>query len=67
LVIYLFNPFGPDVMNRMLDNLERSLKQEPRHVLVVMLWPEHADVVAAREWLRECVRTRRYCVFETAR
>ena len=54
-------------MNRMLDNLERSLKQEPRHVLVVMLWPEHADVVAAREWLRECVRTRRYCVFETAR
>ncbi len=67
LVVYLFNPFGPGVMGRMLDNLERSLKQEPRHVVVLMLWPEHADVVAGRAWLRECVRTRRHCVFETAR
>src|SRR5260370_4017643 len=45
LVIYLFNAFGPEVMGRMLANLERSLERQPRHGIVVMLWPEHSDVV----------------------
>lgn len=65
LVIYTFNPFGPTILNRMLDNLERSLQHEPRHVIVMMLWPEHSDVVARRPWLKEVSRTHRYHVFET--
>ena len=43
LVIYMFNPFGPEVMRAMLANLERSLERSPRHVVVVMLWPERAE------------------------
>jgi SAM-dependent methyltransferase len=66
LVLYLFNSFGPDVLGRTLDNLGRSLEREPRHVLVVMLWPEHSDVVARRLWLRQSLKTRRYHIFETA-
>jgi SAM-dependent methyltransferase len=65
LVIYMFNPFGPEVLGRMLDNLERSLEREPQHVVVVMLWPEYADVVARRGWLREWRKTRRHHIFET--
>ena len=66
LVVYLFNPFGPDILGRVLDNLERSLECEPRHVVVVMLWPEHSGVAARRPWLHESRKTRRYYIFETA-
>jgi hypothetical protein len=67
LVVYLFNPFGPEIMNRMLDNLERSFTRDPRHIVLLMLWPEHADVVAQRLWLRQTEQTRRHCIFEAGR
>jgi hypothetical protein len=65
LVVFLFNPFGPDVTNRMLNNLERSLKKCPRHVVILLVWPEFSHVFAEREWLRQVRTTRRYHVFET--
>jgi SAM-dependent methyltransferase len=65
LVLFLFNPFGPDVTNRMLDNLERSLKTCPRHVVILLVWPEFSHVFAERKWLRQVRTTRRYHVFET--
>lgn len=34
-VFYLCNPFGPVVLERFLDQLERSLRAHPRHVLLV--------------------------------
>ena len=64
LVIYLFNPFGPEVMERMLANLERSLEKHPRHVIVVMLWPEHSDVVERMAIMRVYRKTRRHHIFE---
>jgi cyclopropane fatty-acyl-phospholipid synthase-like methyltransferase len=64
LVIYLFNPFGDEVMERMLENLERSLKRHPRHVIVVMLWPEHSDVVERMAIMRVYRKTRRHHIFE---
>jgi SAM-dependent methyltransferase len=64
LVIYLFNPFGPEVMERMLANLERSLERRPRHVIVVMLWPDHSDVVEGRAIMRVYRKTRRHHIFE---
>jgi len=64
LVIYLFNPFGPEVMGRMLANLERSLERHPRHVIVVMLWPDHSDVVERMAIMRVYRRTRRHHIYE---
>lgn len=66
MVVYLFNPFGPEIMDRMLDNLERSYAQYPRHIVLLMLWPEHADVAERRSWLRQIERTGRHCIFETS-
>ena len=66
LVIYMFNPFGPEVMGRMLTNLDRSLGRSPRHVVVVMLWPEHWELVAGMESMREFRKTRRHHVYQTA-
>lgn len=63
-MIYMFNPFGPEILSRMLANLERSLQRCPRHVVVLMLWPEHSAVVAGMEWMREYRRTRRYHIYQ---
>jgi hypothetical protein len=62
----MFNPFGPEIMGAMLANLERSLERSPRHVVMVMLWPERADLVAEMPWMREYRKTRRYHVYQTA-
>ncbi len=65
LVIYVFNPFGPEVMSRMLGNLARSLEKEPRHVVLVLLWPELSAMLDATNWLRLHAKTRRYDIYET--
>jgi SAM-dependent methyltransferase len=65
LVIFMFNPFGPEILSRMLANLERSLRRCPRHVVVLMLWPEHSAVVAGMASMREYRRTRRYHIYQT--
>ena len=65
LVIYLFNPFGRAVMSRMLDNLEHSIKNAPRHVIVVLLWPELSDMVEAMSSMRVYRKTRRHHIYET--
>jgi cyclopropane fatty-acyl-phospholipid synthase-like methyltransferase len=67
LVIYLFNPFGPEVMERMLENLERSLKENPRHAIVAMLWPEHSDVVERMAIMRVYRKTRRHHIYEAGK
>jgi SAM-dependent methyltransferase len=64
LVVYLFNPFGPEVMGRMLANLGRSLERRPRHVVVVMLWPEYADLVAGMRGMRAYRQTRRHHIYQ---
>lgn len=40
LVLYLFNPFGAETVSRVMTNLQRSLQQRPRHVVVLLLWPK---------------------------
>jgi SAM-dependent methyltransferase len=65
LVVYMFNPFGPEVMKRMLANLERSIERHPRHVIVMMLWPLHANLVAQMPNMRVYRQTRRHHIFQT--
>ena len=35
LVLYLFNPFGAPVLDRVLDNVERSLRRSPRAIYAI--------------------------------
>ena len=65
LVVYMFNSFGPEVLGRMLKNLEHSLERKPRHVVVVMLWPENWQVVAGAAGMEKYRQTRRYHVYQT--
>jgi len=48
LVLYFFNPFGPDVMQTVLSRLDESLERSPRRVLVVSLYAEYDCAKASR-------------------
>ena len=65
LVVYLFNPFGADTMRRVLDNLEASLREQPRHVVVVLLWPKCGDQVARVTGMRLVDQGPWHQVFQT--
>jgi SAM-dependent methyltransferase len=64
LVVFLANPFGPEVMRQMLRNLEESAEKEPRHVVVALLWPELGEMVAKMRGARLSRKTRRFEVYE---
>jgi SAM-dependent methyltransferase len=56
-VIYFFYPFERFVMEPVIHNLNRSLAQHPRDVLVVYLNPVLTEVVEAASHLRVYART----------
>ena len=67
LVIYLFNPFGAPVMEKVLDNLAASLRRNPRHIIVAMLFPEFAPMLRGLAELRPYLLTNRFHIYQTVR
>jgi hypothetical protein len=65
LVLHLFNPFGSAVLEKVLANLAASLRQHPRHVIVIMLFPEFASVLHRVSSLKPYRITNRYQIFQT--
>jgi SAM-dependent methyltransferase len=65
LVLYLFNPFGLAVMEKVLANLAASIAAHPRHVVIAMLYPELAGLVEALPLVRAHRRTRSYHIYQT--
>ena len=63
LVIALFNPFGPEVMETVLRRVQSSVEEHPRDVLMMMLFPEQAAVVDSTGHWRVLRRTRRYHIY----
>jgi len=41
LVLYFFNPFGPEIMGKILSRLRRSLDRAPRDVIVVSIYSDY--------------------------
>ncbi len=64
IVLYMFNPFGAETMQKVLNNLQYSLWLKPRHVVVILLWPQCAEQVARLEGMRLIRSTRRHQIFE---
>jgi SAM-dependent methyltransferase len=65
LVIYLFNPFGPEVLRKVLDNLSATLKERPRHLILVLTTPDSADVIEGLSWLSCYRRTPHYHIYQS--
>ena len=64
LVLYMFNPFGAETMHLVLKNLARSLSRDPRHVIVILLWPRRGDQVARLEGIRLVCKDEHHEIFE---
>lgn len=45
LVLFLFDPFGRDILQRIIANLESSLKARPRDAYVVYVYPQYEDLL----------------------
>jgi SAM-dependent methyltransferase len=63
LLCFFYNPFGPMVIAKVLENLRISLERNPRKVLVVYRNPVHAQVFDKSEFLRLCSSTQDYRVY----
>jgi len=66
MVLYFFNPFGPEVMKTVLSNLDASLDREPREVFLVLVFPELAPLVRSSSRLRPVEENRRFCIYRAA-
>lgn len=45
LVLFLFDPFGREILEQVIANLESSLRAKPRKALVVYVYPQFVDVL----------------------
>ncbi len=45
LVLYLFDPFGREIMQEVVAKLETSLKANPREAYVVYVYPQYDDLL----------------------
>ena len=67
LVVYLFNPFSATVMERVLSNLATSIQEHPRHVILVIVWPELASLADRMPWLELHSRARHHHAYSDYR
>jgi len=64
LICFFYNPFGPEVMRKVLDNIRDSVDKHPREVLLIYRNPVHADLFDASEGLSLAYSTRDYRVYK---
>jgi hypothetical protein len=66
LVVYLFNPFSVQVMERVLRRLDESYDQHPREIVLVYVYPEFGFVLKNMRNFRLVEETGRYLVATSA-
>jgi SAM-dependent methyltransferase len=65
-LLYLYNPFGPDTLTAVLRNLEESLDQHPRDVVVAYYSPALRGLLDACPWLdRVPVRSTKWAIYRS--
>ena len=64
-VLFLFNPFPESVLEKVMQNLERSLRESPRPVYVIYHNPLLERVVADSALLSKTKSAQQYCVYST--
>jgi predicted RNA methylase len=64
-VVFLFNPFGADTLRTVLANLETSLTQTPRRLVIAYFHAVHRDVLDASPVLRRTSDTPDWTIYET--
>jgi hypothetical protein len=65
LILYFYNPFSPEVMQKVFMNLGKSLAERPRDVVVIMVNLETASVADSMPFLRLYYGTPKYRIYQT--
>jgi SAM-dependent methyltransferase len=65
-VFYFFNPFGNEVMARVLDNISRSYEEDPREIILVYMNPRHRGLFDRADFLMTVVDKGWFVVYKTA-
>ena len=45
LIVYLFNPFKEKILTNVLQRLEKSVSDQPRHTIIIYFYPSHKEVL----------------------
>ena len=53
-VFYLYNPFDPPVLSRVLDNMLRSVESAPRKLWLIYNTPRHHELIHQSALFRDC-------------
>ena len=53
LVLFLFDPFGREIMERVVANLEASLRSKPREAYIVYVYPQYEDLLQGSSVLQK--------------
>jgi len=64
LLVFMFNPFGPDIMRMVMANLAESLRLTPRRAFIVYYFPTQAGVVEEVSGFDTLERNERFAVYE---
>lgn len=60
-VFYFFNPFGKDIMQKVIQNIKESLKQNPRKIYCIYLNPKYKSVFDHSGFKQFCeIKNKRY-------
>jgi predicted RNA methylase len=63
LVLYMYNPFGAEVMTPMLASIEQSLTACPRDLFVAYYYPVHRDLLDQASFLERFASGRGYSIW----
>lgn len=55
-VFYLYNPFDPPVLSKVLDNLRRSVEATPRQLWLIYNTPKHHELIEQSRLFKDCSR-----------
>jgi SAM-dependent methyltransferase len=64
-VLYLFNPFGDEVMGRVLENVRRSFEGEPREIILVYMNPRCKRLFDEASFLKRTADKGWFAVYRT--
>ena len=64
-VLYMYNPFGRPVMERVVDNVTATFREHPRRIVVVYFTPRHSDLWEGVKFLRRVRVKPGYHIYET--
>ena len=60
-VFYFFNPFGKDIMQKVIQNIKESLKKNPRKIYCIYLNPKYKSVFDHSGFKQFCeIKNKRY-------